>query len=74
MDKNLRETTNLGVEIKSNKGQVKRKLGHLVPNSRLPFDVNVMRNLSINYLCLRESLIGVISFGLAVVMKTIGTR
>ena len=53
MDKKLRETTNLGVEIKSNKGQVKRKLGHLVPNSRLPFDVNVMRNLSINYLCLR---------------------
>ena len=30
MNKKLSETTNLGVEIKSNKRQVKRKLGHLV--------------------------------------------
>ena len=30
MDKKLPETTNLGVEIKSNKRQVKRKLGHVV--------------------------------------------
>ena len=30
MDKKLRETTNLGVEIKSNKRQVKRRPGHVV--------------------------------------------
>ena len=30
MDKKLRETTNLGVEIVNSKRQVKRKLGHVV--------------------------------------------
>ena len=30
MDKKLRETTNLGVEIMNSKRQVKRKLGHEV--------------------------------------------
>ena len=30
MDKKLREITNLGLEIKSNKRQVKRRLGHPV--------------------------------------------
>ena len=30
MDKKLRETTNLGVEIMNSKRQVKRKLGHVV--------------------------------------------
>ena len=30
MDKKLRETTNLGVEIMNSKPQVKRKLGHMV--------------------------------------------
>ena len=29
MDKQLRETTNLGVEIMNSKRQVKRKLGHV---------------------------------------------
>ena len=43
MDKKLRETTNLGVEIVNSKRQVKRKLGHVVQ-----FEVNVMFNLSID--------------------------
>ena len=43
MDKKLRETTNLGVEIMNSKRQVKRKLGHVVQ-----FEVNVMFNLSID--------------------------
>ena len=30
MDKKVRETTNLGVEIMNSKRQVKRKLGHAV--------------------------------------------
>ena len=30
MDINLRETTNLGVEIMNSKRQVKKKLGHVV--------------------------------------------
>ena len=30
MDKKLRETTNLGVEVMNSKQQVKRKLGHVV--------------------------------------------
>ena len=42
MDKKLRETTNLCVEIMNSKRQVKRKLGHVVQ-----IDVNVMLNLSI---------------------------
>ena len=41
--KKLSETTNLCVEIMNSKRQVKKKLG---TNSRLPFDVNVMLNLS----------------------------
>ena len=46
MDKKLRETTNLCVEIMNSKRQVK---GNFVTwyKSRLPFDVNVMLNLSI---------------------------
>ena len=43
MDKKLRETTNLGVEIMNSKRHVKRKLGHVVR-----IDVNVMLNPSIN--------------------------
>ena len=39
----MSETTNLCVEIMNSKRQVKKKLG---TNSRLPFDVNVMLNLS----------------------------
>ena len=31
MDQQLRETTNLGVEIKNSKRHVKRKLCHVVP-------------------------------------------
>ena len=42
--KNLGETTNLSVEIMNSKRQVNRTLGTI---SRLPFDVNVMLNLSI---------------------------
>ena len=30
MDKKLRETTNLGVEIMNGKRQVKRKVGHMI--------------------------------------------
>ena len=30
MDKKLRETANLGLEIMNNKRQIKRKLGHVV--------------------------------------------
>ena len=47
MDKKLRETTNWGVEIMNSKRQVKRKLGHVVQISGLPFDVNVKLNLFI---------------------------
>ena len=43
MDKKLRETTNLGVEIMNSKRHVKRKLGYVVQ-----IDVNVMLNPSIN--------------------------
>ena len=43
MDKKLRETTSLGVEIMNSKRQVKRKLGHVVQ-----FGVNLMLNLSID--------------------------
>ena len=49
MDKKLRETTNLCVEIMNSKRQVKEKLGHVVhTNLGLPFDVNVKFNLSSN--------------------------
>ena len=47
MNKKLRETTNLCVEIMNSKRQVKGKLGHVVhTNSGFPFDVNVKFNLS----------------------------
>ena len=48
MEKKLPETTNLGVEIMNSKRQVKRKIGHVVQvRAGLPFDLNVMLNLSI---------------------------
>ena len=48
MDKKLRETTHLCVEVMNSKRQVlKEKTWSLGTNSRLPFDVNVMLNLSI---------------------------
>jgi len=50
MDRKLRETTNLGVEIMNSKRQVKKKR----TNSRVPFDVNVMLNLSSNISPLRR--------------------
>ena len=48
MDKKLWETTNLCLEMMNSKRQVKEKLGHVVQIHvcRLPFDVNVMLNLS----------------------------
>ena len=56
MDKKLLETTNLGVEITNSKRQIKRKLGHSGgTNSRLPFDVNVMFNLTIKGLVVETS-------------------
>ena len=48
MNKELHETTNLRVEIMSSKRQVKGETWSRGTNSRLPFDVNVMLNLSIN--------------------------
>ena len=48
MDKKLRETTHLCVEVTNSKRQVlKEETWSLGTNSRLPFDVNVMLNLSI---------------------------
>ena len=47
MDKKLRETTNLGVEIMNSKRQEKLETWSSGTNSPLPFDVNVMLNLSI---------------------------
>ena len=44
MDKKLRETTNLCVEIMNSKRQVKGETWSRGTNSRLPFDVNVMLN------------------------------
>ena len=47
MDKNLRETTNLGEEIVNSKQQLlKEETWSRGTNSCLPFDVNVMLNLS----------------------------
>ena len=46
MDKKLRETTNLCVEIMNSKRQVMGETWSRGTNSRLPFDVNVMLNLS----------------------------
>ena len=46
MDINLRETTNLGVEIMNSKRQVNGETWSRGTNLRLPFDVNVILNLS----------------------------
>ena len=46
MDKKLRETTNLCVEIMNSKRQVRGETWSRGTNLRLPFDVNVMLNLS----------------------------
>ena len=46
MDKELRETTNLGVEIMNSKTTFKVETWSRGTNSRLLFDVNVMLNLS----------------------------
>ena len=47
MDKKLLETTNLGEEIMNSKQQVlKEETWSRGANSCLPFDVNVMLNLS----------------------------
>ena len=47
MDKKLLETTNLGEEIMNSKRQVlKEETWSRGTNSCLPFDVNVMLNLS----------------------------
>ena len=47
MNKKLRETAKLCVEIMNSKRQVKGKLGQLKQiRVTLPFDVNVMLNLS----------------------------
>ena len=54
MDRKLRETAYLGVEIMNSKRQVKKK----PTNSRLPFDVNVMLNLSSNVSPSEEALAG----------------
>ena len=50
MDKKLRESTNLSLEIMNSKRQVMGKLGHVVHFRvcRLTFDVNVMLLLSNN--------------------------
>ena len=48
MDKKLRETTYLCVEIMNSKRQVKGETWSRGTNSRLPFDVNVMFNLSLD--------------------------
>ena len=47
MDKKFRETTNLFVEIMNSKRQVNGETWSRGTNSRLPFDVNVMLNISI---------------------------
>ena len=47
MDKKFRETTNLFVEIMNSKRQVNGETWSRGTNSRLPFDVNVILNLSI---------------------------
>ena len=40
----MREASHLCEEIMSSKRQAKEKLGHVVKNSLLPFDVNVKLN------------------------------
>ena len=49
MDKKLRDTTYQGVEIVNSKPRTtsKEETWSRGANTRLPFDVNVMRNLSI---------------------------
>ena len=51
MDKKLRETTNLCVEIMNSKRQVKGKLGHVVKIRVCRFAINLMFHLSINMFC-----------------------
>ena len=46
MDKKLRETTNLGLEKNEQWTTSKEETWPRGTNSRLPFDVNVMLNLS----------------------------
>ena len=46
MDKNLRETTNLCVEIRNSIGDKQGETWSRGTNSCLPFDVNMMLNLS----------------------------
>ena len=46
MDKTLRETTNLCVEIMNSRRQAKGKRGHVVQIRVWRFDVNMMFNLS----------------------------
>ena len=46
MDKKLLETTNLGEEIMNSKQVLKEETWSRGANSCLPFDVNVMLNLS----------------------------
>ena len=46
MNKKLRETTNLCLEIMNSKRQVMGETWSRGTNSRLPFDVNVLLNLS----------------------------
>ena len=55
MDKKFRETTNLFVEIMNSKRQVNGETWSRGTNLRLPFDVNVMLNISINaQICSRK--------------------
>ena len=56
MDNNLRETTLLFVEIMNSKRQLSKGETLSRTNSRWPFDVNVMVNLS-NFKCLAPILI-----------------
>ena len=48
LDYILRETTNLCIEIMSSKRQLNGKTLSRGTNSRSPFDVNMMLNLSVN--------------------------
>ena len=50
MDNNLRETTILFVKIMNSKRQLSKEETSSRTNSRWPFDVNVMLNLS-NFKC-----------------------
>ena len=65
MDRKLRETDYLGVEIMNSKRQVKKKR----TKSRLPFDVNVMLNLSSNISPLRRGSLWVSPQKIAIMEK-----